>query len=108
MIKEKSMNKGKAFIGIGVLLILVSLVITGFNKYEDLNAGKQAQEVLDVFKNEVVTQNHVVDNLITNEVKEMKTININGDEFIGTIKIPSINLELPVMSEYTYSKLKTK
>lgn len=106
MIKEKSMNKGKAFIGIGVLLILVSLVITGFNKYEDLNAGKQAQEVLDVFKNEVVTQNHVVDNLITNEVKEMKTININGDEFIGTIKIPSINLELPVMSEYTYSKLK--
>ena len=100
------MNKGKAFIGIGVLLILVSLVITGFNKYEDLNAGKQAQEVLDVFKNEVVTQNHVVDNLITNEVKEMKTININGDEFIGTIKIPSINLELPVMSEYTYSKLK--
>ena len=36
----------------------------------------------------------------------MKTININGDEFIGTIKIPSINLELPVMSEYTYSKLK--
>lgn len=106
MIKEKSMNKGKAFIGIGVLLILVSLVITGFNKYEDLNAGKQAQAVLDVFKNEVVTQNHVVDNLITNEVKEMKTININGDEFIGTIKIPSINLELPVMSEYTYSKLK--
>lgn len=106
MINEKSMNKGKAFIGIGVLLILVSLVITGFNKYEDLNAGKQAQAVLDVFKNEVVTQNHVVDNLITNEVKEMKTININGDEFIGTIKIPSINLELPVMSEYTYSKLK--
>ena len=106
MIKEKSMNKGKAFIGIGVLLILVSLVITGFNKYEDLNAGKQAQAVLDVFKNEVVTQNHVVDNLITNEVKEMKTININGDEFIGTIKIPSINLELPVMSEYTYNKLK--
>lgn len=106
MIKEKSMNKGKAFIGIGVLLILVSLVITGFNKYEDLNAGKQAQAVLDVFKNEVVTQNHTIDSLITNEVKEMKTININGDEFIGTIKIPSINLELPVMSEYTYSKLK--
>lgn len=106
MIKEKSMNKGKAFIGIGVLLILVSLVITGFNKYEDLNAGKQAQAVLDVFENEVFTQNHTIDSLITNEVKEMKTINIKGDEFIGTIKIPSINLELPVMSEYTYSKLK--
>lgn len=106
MIKEKSVNKGKAFIGIGVLLILVSLIITGFNKYNDLNAGKQAQAALDIFKSEVIPKNHIVDSLIPNETKEMKTININGDEFIGTIKIPSINLELPVMSEYTYSKLK--
>ena len=37
---------------------------------------------------------------------EMKTVNINGDDFIGTITIPSINLELPVMSEYSYSRLK--
>ena len=100
------MNKGKLFIIVGVFLILISLTMTFYNKYEDLNAGKQAKAALDVFKNEVVVQNHIVESLTTEEVKEMKTVNINGDDFIGTITIPSINLELPVMSEYSYSKLK--
>lgn len=100
------MNKGKLFIIVGVFLILISLTMTFYNKYEDLNAGKQARAALDVFKNEVVVQNHIVESLTTEEVKEMKTVNINGDDFIGTITIPSINLELPVMSEYSYSRLK--
>lgn len=100
------MNKGKLFIIVGVFLILISLTMSFYNKYEDLNAGKQAKAALDVFKNEVVVQNHIVESLTTEEVKEMKTVNINGDDFIGTITIPSINLELPVMSEYSYSKLK--
>ena len=100
------MNKGKLFIIVGVFLILISLTMTFYNKYEDFNAGKQARAALDAFKSEVVVQNHIVESLTTEEVKEMKTVNINGDDFIGTITIPSINLELPVMSEYSYSRLK--
>lgn len=100
------MNKGKLFIIVGVFLILISLTMTFYNKYEDFNAGKQAKAALDALKNEVVVQNHIVESLTTYEVKEMKTINVNGDEFIGTITIPTLNLELPVMSEYSYSRLK--
>ena len=100
------MNKGKLFIIVGVFLILISLTMTFYNKYEDLNAGKQARAALDVFKNEVVVQNHIVESLTTEEVKEMKTVNINGDDFIGTITIPSINLELPVLSKFSNSNLK--
>ena len=100
------MNKGKLFIIVGVFLILISLTMTFYNKYEDFNAGKQARAALDAFKSEVIVQNHIVESLTTEEVKEMKTVNINGDEFIGTITIPVLNLELPVMSEYSYSRLK--
>lgn len=100
------MNKGKLFIIVGVFLILISLTMTFYNKYEDFNAGKQAKAALDVFKSEVTVQNHIVESLTTEEVREMKTVNINGDEFIGTITIPVLNLELPVMSEYSYSRLK--
>lgn len=100
------MNKGKLFIIVGVFLILISLTMTFYNKYEDLNAGKQAKAALDVFKSEVTVQNHIVESLTTEEVRKMKTVNINGDEFIGTITIPVLNLELPVMSEYSYSRLK--
>ena len=107
MIEERSMNKGKIFVIIGVFLILISLAMTIYNKYEDLNAGKQARNALSQIKEEIVAQNHIVESLITEtEVKEMKTVNINGNEFIGTITIPAINLELPVMSEYSYSRLK--
>lgn len=106
MTPEKNMNKGKILICIGILLILSSIGITIYNKYEDLNAGKQAQEALTLLKEETKKQDNIVNNLSLNESKEMKTININGDEFIGTITIPTLNLELPVMSEYSYDRLK--
>ena len=100
------MNKGKLFIIVGVFLILISLTMTVYNKYEDLKAGKDANETLNIIKDEITSQKHVVDTLPTDEVREMKTININGDEFIGTITIPSINLELPVLSKFSNSNLK--
>lgn len=106
MIERINMSKGKILVIIGVFLILISLTMTVYNKYEDLKAGKDANETLNIIKNEITSQKHVVDTLPTDEVREMKTININGDEFIGTITIPSINLELPVLSKFSNSNLK--
>ena len=106
MIERINMSKGKILVIIGVFLILISLTMTIYNKYEDLKAGKDANETLNIIKNEITSQKHVVDTLPTDEVREMKTININGDEFIGTITIPSINLELPVLSKFSNSNLK--
>ena len=106
MIERINMSKGKILVIIGVFLILIYLTMTVYNKYEDLKAGKDANETLNIIKNEITSQKHVVDTLPTDEVREMKTININGDEFIGTITIPSINLELPVLSKFSNSNLK--
>lgn len=106
MIERINMSKGKILVIIGVFLILISLTMTVYNKYEDIKAGKDANETLNIIKNEITSQKHVVDTLPTDEVREMKTININGDEFIGTITIPSINLELPVLSKFSNSNLK--
>ena len=36
----------------------------------------------------------------------MKVTNIDGEEFIGTISIPILNLELSVTSEWDYKKMK--
>ena len=106
MIERINMSKGKILVIIGVFLILISLTMTIYNKYEDLKAGKDANETLNIIKNEITSQKLVIDTLPTDEVREMKTININGDEFIGTITIPSINLELPVLSKFSNSNLK--
>ena len=106
MIERINMSKGKILVIIGVFLILISLTMTIYNEYEDLKAGRVANETLNIIKDEITSQKHVVDTLPTDEVREMKTININGDEFIGTITIPSINLELPVLSSFSNSNLK--
>ena len=103
-------NTGKVFIVIGIILLLISLTMTIHNKYEEVEAGKDSKEALSLIKNEV-EENNQNDNMIqtllnNNEVKEMKTTNINGYDYIGTITIPALKLELPVMSEYDYDRLK--
>lgn len=110
MIKEKSMNKlGKVFITLGVILIVISISMLVYNKYEDIKAGKNSQDVLDIIEN-TIKENEQIDNtleLVNNDIaKEMETTKIKGYDYIGTIIIPKLNLQLPIMSEYDYNRLK--
>jgi len=104
---------GKKLIIIGISLITVSLIITTHNIYEEEQAGKNSANVLNIMKENI--EKNIEDDIkentqqINNETKEestKKTINIEGYDYIGTISIPTLNLELPVMSEYDYDRLK--
>lgn len=103
-------KKGKIFIVIGTILVLISLTMTIHNKYEEVEAGNDSKEALSLIKTEVEENNQddsMMQTLLSNnEVKEMKTTKINGYDYIGTITIPALKLELPVMSEYDYNRLK--
>lgn len=93
-------NKKALFlIIIGIILIISALYLQLHNNYEDINAGKESKEVVEVIQDELNTQ----------EIKEdsdKETIKVNGDEYIGIINIPSLNVELPVMSDWSYEKMK--
>lgn len=101
------MNKlGKIFILIGILLLIASISLLTYNVYEEINAGKKSETALKIIKNNIENTNEITNpEIIYNEEKVMKTTNINGYDYIGTITIPTINLELPVMSEYDYNRL---
>jgi len=100
------MNKiGKIFIFIGLFLITLSISLIINNRYDEYNAGIQSQEVLDTLKENYNEDNLKVVNTITNEIKDMKTTNIDGYDYIGWITIPTLNLELPIMSEHDYTRL---
>lgn len=101
------MNKlGKIFILIGILLLIASISLLTYNVYEEINAGKKSETALKIIKNNIENTNEITNpEIIYNEDKVMKTTNINGYDYIGTITIPTINLELPVMSEYDYNRL---
>ena len=93
-------NKKALFlIIIGIMLIISALYLQLHNNYEDIKAGKESKEVVEVIQEELNTQ----------EIKEdsdKETIKVNGDEYIGIINIPSLNVELPVMSDWSYEKMK--
>lgn len=107
---------GKIFIIIGIFLIIVSSTMYINNQYKEINAGKKSEITLDIIKNnlEQINDNDINNEDILNNInnqenisteKNMKTTNINGYDYIGTITIPTLNLELPIMSEYDYNRL---
>ena len=102
MIKNVINNLGKIFITQGVILIVISISMLIYNKYEDIKAYKFSQEIL------VIIEDNISDKEIKENdySKEMDTINIKGYDYIGTIIIPKLDLKLPIMSEYDYSRLK--
>ena len=94
---------------IGISLIIVSIFLFIQNIYDENIAGVNSASVLKVM-NEVVDNNTNINTnklLLENKEEEiMETINISGYDYIGKIIIPTLNLELPIMSEYDYDRLK--
>ena len=49
----------------------------------------------------------VIPDYILDPDMEMPIVEIDGDAYIGTLEIPVLGLSLPVMSDWSYPKLKT-
>ena len=104
----------------GVLLILSALALAWWNHKEDSSAAKSAEEIVPQLVQQI-QENTAAENadleseiipelqkpleLLTEEDKKMAEIGIGGHLYIGYLSIPVLNLELPVMSKWTYEKL---
>ena len=102
------MNKlGKIFIILGLVLIKISLTLLIVNYYQDYTSGKKSSEALTIFKDNLEKEIKEESNLEIGEYenKEMEVTNINGIDYLGSLTIPNINLELPIISEYDTHKL---
>lgn len=113
--KNKS---GLGFMVAGLILLAASFVLTGYNLWDQYRAGETASSVLEelntVFpydedhKESILSKPEElkIPDYILNPDMEMPVIEIDGQEYIGMLSIPAINIELPVMSEWSYPKLK--
>lgn len=79
---------------IGAALITGSIVMYAGNEEESNKAGERAAEIIEEIKEE--------EEKIT---EEEETIRIDGNEYIGYIRIESIGIELPVMESEEEEKL---
>lgn len=110
---------GILFIIIGILLILAALLLIGYNRYESQSASKASQSVLAVMQNTVeeTTVSSAVEDVYVDHIDpydqdaaeiaaEMTEKEIDGEYYIGYLSIPILELELPVISEWSYPRLR--
>lgn len=96
---------GKALIGIGVFLILAAFILVLYNFYREYNAKKKVEKYLP--KLEKIIKDYSGGNNNADNEKSSKTMNIDGMNFLGILSVPSKNLELPILADYSYELLDT-
>lgn len=111
-------NKGKVSILLGLLLIAAALFLTVYNFCDELRAAGAAKRVLLEIRDPLPTEGRPDEteetepelefpDYVLNPNMEMPVENVNGIDFIGVLKIPALELELPVISQWSYPNLKT-
>lgn len=97
---------GFIFMGIGAVLVVAALALLLFNRAEDKNAGKAADEILPAVMAAIEEPLPTGDEDGEDE-PEMTVVDIDGYGYIGYLTIPALDLKLPVMSEWDDTRLKT-
>lgn len=88
---------------LGAVLVLAALLLFWHNQREAKQAEENAAAVMQQITQELppAAQDSVP------VYQEMKTVEIDGNAYIGYLPIPAIDLELPVMADWSYEGLKT-
>ncbi|MBR4554861.1 MAG: sortase [Ruminococcus sp.] len=107
----------KALIAVGLLLLAAAAGLIWWNSRESRLAERSSDEELE--KVETVIREHTEDNSEDSEAdsqpavpfvkkreKKMPAAEAGGNEYVGYVEIPSIELKAPVMSGYSEEKLK--
>ena len=112
-------KKGLPLIATGLLLVVAALFLTVFNLYEEQKAAQLSMAVLRELPEEM--RNHlpiedttedsaeadlVYPDYVLNPNMDMPAVEVDGHDYIGVLEIPALELELPVMSTWSYPNLK--
>ena len=117
-------------IALGALLLSGSLILSLYNRREDVVAQETVAKVVPQIVEQIQqaqaekeekegrpqsnTEKEPIRDpalkvpveLLTEEDKKMTEVEIDGHYYIGCLSIPALELELPIMSDWSYSKLR--
>lgn len=113
-------KKGFVLISIGLLLVAAALFLTGYNLYGEHRAFRSVKQVVvrldEFFPAEAAESTPSVStgemeeieipDYVLNPNMEMPVTNIDGQDYVGLLSIPVLDLELPVISQWSYPRLK--
>ncbi len=102
-------------ISLGAVLILSALLLFVYNQWEDQKAGESAEKMLADVQTAITQQiesspaqpeKEESAEREETEPEETKISMINGYNYIGVLNLPTLNLELPVLSDCDEALLK--
>ena len=91
-------KSGVILISLGAVLILAALLLLLYNRSEDRRAGQEAESLLEDARSAMAADTDP-------EPQEEPAEEITYD-YAGVIAIPDLSLELPVIDQWSYARLK--
>ena len=105
-------ERGTAWINLGLLLLAAALFLSAYNEMESHEARNSAQQVIEQMcqtlptETAAETEAPAIPEYLLDADREMPVQTINDRDYIGVLTIPSLELELPVLSQWDYPALK--
>ena len=98
---KKKNRIAKVFSVIGMIFLLGAGLLFSYNQYQSWQAGKESTEILSRL------ETSIPDSKLDEELSpEMPTEHVDGYDYIGVIDIPKLAIELPIMAEWDYPRLR--
>lgn len=93
----------------GLLLLVAAGCLMGFNLWDDARANQTSAALLAQLQKQLQAENSQQTNqsdYLVRHNMDMPKIEVDGEWYIGTVAIPAIGLELPILSDWSEEKLK--
>lgn len=110
-------KKGTGWIVAGVLLIGLAFLLVLYNLWLSNHAGKSAETAVQKLEEVIPTTPATLPastfppeieypDYVLNPHMDMPETEIDGAAYIGILEIPSLDMELPIQSEWSYSNMR--
>ncbi len=86
---------------LGAICIISSVGFVAYNRWENENAEDIAQDLLEDIQS--IIEEKQPEQFLP---EGMATVKVDGYECIGILSVPVLDLELPVLTDWSYAKLK--
>ena len=99
-------HRGSVLIFLGLIMILGALGLTAYNIWDAKRAEEAANQISDVLIDKIKDDDSAMQVPMFDPDTPMPVEVIDGYEYIGILEIPELDLTLPVMNEWDYTRLK--
>lgn len=108
---------GISCIVLGICCLIASVGLIAYNHWEEANAQDAAQDMLQDVRENMLQNTHKEEGSElsgrdesaegpADAAQEMPTTQVNGYDCIGVLSVPALELELPILTDWSYAKLK--